>query len=82
MSENAIHDTIRGIQPGIIRVPATANFTDMVQLFWIRNTGEEMKAIFPRKTAEEFLKKHLIPQKDAHLLTDVGIKELEPLGTN
>lgn len=80
MSE--IHDTITGIQPGVIRVPASANFTDMVQLFWVRNTGEEMKAIFPRKTAEEFLAKHLIPQKDANLLTDARIIELEPLGTN
>ena len=82
MSENAIHDTITGIRPGVIRVPATVNFTDMVELFWTRNTGEEMTAIFPRKTAEEFLARHLIPQKEAHLLTEIGINELEPLGTN
>ena len=82
MSENIIHDTISGIQPGVIRQPHNANFTDMVELFWTRNTGEEMKSIFPRKTAEEFLAKHLIPQKDANLLIEVGIRELEALGTN
>lgn len=78
----AIQDTVTGIQPGVIRQPHNANFNDMVQLFWTRNSGEEFKAVFPRKTAEEFLSKHLIPQQEQGLLNNVGITELEPLGTN
>lgn len=78
----SIHDTITGMQPGVIRQPHNANFEDMVQLLWTRNSGEEFKAIFPRKTAEEFLSKHLIPQQEQGLLSYVGISELEPLGSN
>ena len=78
-----IIDTASGLHAEkVMRQPSNAMFNDMVQLFWIRASGEEMKAIFPRKTAEEFLSKHLIPQKEQGLLSDVGINELEPLGTN
>lgn len=77
-----IIDTSSGMSAdNVIRQPSNAMFTDMVELKWTRGF-ETMNAIFPRKTAEEFLNKHLIPQEQMGLLTNVGIHELEPLGTN
>ncbi len=78
-----IIDSVSGMHAeGVIRKASNAIFTDMVELFWIRNTGEEFRSIFPRKTANELLKKHLIPQKQQGVLSDVGITELAALGTN
>mgnify|MGYP006899574472 CR=1 FL=1 len=79
---SSIQDTVQGIRPGVIREPHNANFTDMVQLVWIKNTGEQHKAIFPRRTATEMLATHLNPQKEQGLLSLAEIRELEPLGTN
>lgn len=77
-----IIDSVSGMKADqVIRQPSNAMFNDMVELFWVRASGETSKAIFPRKTAEEFLNKHLIPQKEQGLLTDAGFNELEPLGT-
>jgi len=83
MTKSEIHDTIRGIQPGIMRTPANVMFEDLVELFWIQaGTGEEMTGWFPRNTANEFLSKHLKPQVLSGLLNDAGIRELPNLGTN
>jgi hypothetical protein len=78
-----IIDTVSGLQAtNVLREPSNAIFTDMVQLEWTRSGGETMKVIFPRKTAHEFMEEHLIPQQQQGLLINVGIHELEPLGTN
>lgn len=77
-----IIDTATGLHAEkVVRQPANHLFNDMVELFWIRGT-EMMTSVFPRATAEEFLSKHLIPQKEQGLLSDAGIKELGNLGTN
>lgn len=77
-----IIDTATGLKAEqVVRQPANHMFNDMVELFWIRGT-ETMTSVFPRNTAEEFLSKHLIPQKEQGLLVDAGIKELGNLGTN
>jgi len=78
MTENKIH----GIQPGVIRRPANVMFTDLVELFWTFQDGRKMLNIWPRQTAEEFLNKHLIPQKEQGLLIEAGIRELGRLGSN
>ena len=49
------------------------NEFQMVELFWIKD-GVERKAIFPADKAEKFLSKHLIPQKESGILSEVGIK--------
>jgi len=78
-----IIDTSLSLQAtSILREPSNAIFTDMVELQWTRNGGETMKVIFPRKTANEFMKEHLIPQQNLGLLINVQLLELEPLGTN
>jgi hypothetical protein len=80
MSE--IIDTASGMRADkVVRQPSNAMFDDMVELQWTRGL-ETMKAIFPRKTAQEFLNKHLIPQQEQGILNNVGLNELEPLGTN
>ncbi len=77
-----IIDSISGqVATQVPRAPANHLFNDLVELFWTRGT-ETMKSVFPRATAEEFLNKHLIPQKEQGLLTDAGINELGNLGTN
>jgi len=70
-----------GIQPGIITRPKNAMFTDMVELFWTLNDGRNLLSVWPRETAEEFLSKHLIPQKDQGLIIDAGIRELGQVGS-
>jgi len=52
---------------------------DMVELYWKHHDGRTMLSVWPRQTAEVFLRKHLIPQKEQGLLADVGIRELECL---
>jgi len=63
------------------KTPANHLFNDLVELYWVRGT-QTMKSIFPRATAQEFLSKHLIPQKEQGILTDAGINELGNLGSN
>jgi hypothetical protein len=77
-----IIDSVSGMKAEqIVKQPGNAMFNDMVELFWTRGS-ETMTSVFPRQTAEEFLTKHLKPQQEQGLLTDVGIKELGNLGTN
>jgi len=76
-----IHDTVDGERAQGFHLPSNMEFTDMVTLFWTRNSGESFSAVYPRRTANEFLAKHLIPQQEQGLLSDAGIRELEPLGT-
>lgn len=76
-----IIDTNEGLRFGVHREPDNNEFLDMVTLHWTRNTGETFETVYPRRTAIEFLNKHLIPQRDQGLLSDVGITELESLGT-
>jgi len=49
---------------------------DMAELYWTNKHGKECKAIFPKNKAEIFLVKHLIPQKELNLITNVGIREI------
>lgn len=76
-----IHDTLEGERAQGFHLPSNIEFTDMVTLFWTHFSGERFETVYPRSTANEFLAKHLIPQKEQGLLSDVGIKELQPLGT-
>jgi len=76
-----IHDTLEGERAQGFHLPSNVEFTDMVTLFWTRFSGERFETVYPRSTANEFLAKHLIPQKEQGLLSDAGIKELQPLGT-
>jgi len=81
MTEEKIHDTVEGPRHGIVRTPPNALFTDMVELVWQTQDLSEMTMIFPRKTAEEFLSKHLLPQKEQGILVAAEIRELPNLGT-
>lgn len=65
----------------VLKTPSNHLFNDLVELYWVRG-AQTMKSVFPRQTAEEFLQKHLIPQKEQGLLNDAGINELGNLGTN
>jgi len=70
-----------GIMPGIITRPKNAMFTDMVELFWTLNDGRNLLSVWPRQTAEEFLTKHLIPQKEQGLIVEAGIRKLARVGS-
>lgn len=76
-----IIDSVSGqVANQVEKTPSNHLFNDLVELYWTRGT-ETMKSVFPRETANEFLAKHLIPQKEQGLLTDAGINELGNLGT-
>ncbi len=59
----------------------TKDKIDMVELHWTRISGESFKTLYPRHTAQEFLNKHLIPQREQGLLSYVGITELQSIST-
>lgn len=46
-----------------------------VELYWVKKDGDKITTLWPERTAEEFLSKHLIPQKEKGLLQDVGINK-------
>lgn len=48
---------------------------NFVELFWIKNTGDRIVSLWPKRTAELFLSKHLIPQKEKGLISDAGIND-------
>jgi hypothetical protein len=53
-------------------------FTDdpFVELCWTKLNGDIHKACFPESAAKIMMHKHLLPQQDAGIIRDVGIKQI------